>query len=154
MVHESVIKIIIIVVIKRVSTVFWETFGKIWETVLVLQNTLKNTDHTRSKCAVIYPVPIDSWVEFAEQSKLIIYGQQNSDVRLNHICRVRVTSPSSQSHIKSFRAMTWSSRVRVESQGVSSHFEWLFSTFESMSSQMKFNIFPVSFFTTKWRPMS
>jgi len=36
--------------------------------------------------------------------------------------------------------MTWSSRFRVESQNLSSHFESLVCQLESMSSQMKLNI--------------
>jgi len=38
------------------------------------------------------------------------------------------------------RDMTWSSRVRVESQNLSSHFESLVCQLESLSSQMKLNI--------------
>ena len=34
------------VVVKWVPTVFWKTVGKFWETVLVSQNTLKNTART------------------------------------------------------------------------------------------------------------
>jgi len=49
--------------------------------------------------------------------------------------------------------MTWSSRVRVESQKLSSHFESLACKLESMSSHMKFHIFSIAFFDAmKWRP--
>ena len=58
-----------------------------------------------------------------------------------------VRSPSSQSH------QIISSRVRVESQELSSHFESLVCKFESMSSQKKFSMFPM-FSTAKWRPTS
>jgi len=44
------------------------------------------------------------------------------------------------------RVMTWSSRVRVESQNLSSHFESLVCQPESMSSQMKLNIVIIIFF--------
>jgi len=48
--------------------------------------------------------------------------------------------------------MTWSSRVRVESQELSSHFESLVCKLESMSSHTKFHIFSTTFFAVKWRP--
>jgi len=41
--------------------------------------------------------------------------------------------------------MTWSRRVRVETQELSSYFESLVCKLESMSSQMTFQIFPVKF---------
>jgi len=47
-----------------------------------------------------------------------------------------------------------SSHDLVESQEPSSHFESLVYKLESMSAQMKFNIFPMSFFATKWHPTS
>ena len=46
----------------------------------------------------------------------------------SHFCRVRVTTPSSQSHLN------FSSRVRDESRELSSHFESLVCKLESMSS--------------------
>ena len=73
-------------------------------------------------------------------------------------CRVRVTSPSSQSHLNFFEwclslVKTWSSQVRVESQELSSHFESLVCKLNSMSSQMKFHIFSMTFYAAaKWRP--
>jgi len=48
--------------------------------------------------------------------------------------------------------MTWSSRVRVESQELSSHFESLVCKLESMLSQMKFHIFSITFYAMKWPP--
>jgi len=41
------------------------------------------------------------------------------------------------------RVMTWSSRVRVESQELSSHFELLVCKLESMSSQKKFTLLAI-----------
>jgi len=48
--------------------------------------------------------------------------------------------------------MTWSSRVNVESQELSSHFESLVFKLESMSSQMKFHIFPMACFCYEMAP--
>jgi len=48
--------------------------------------------------------------------------------------------------------MTWTSRVRVESQELYSHFVSMVCKTKSMSSQMKFHIF-VTFFTMKWHPI-
>jgi len=69
----------------------------------------------------------------------------------SHFCHVRVTSPSSQIRVRVIKkffesslVMTWSSRVRVESQELSSHFESLVCKLESMSSQMKFHIFSMT----------
>ena len=56
----------------------------------------------------------------------------------SHFCRVRDTSPSSQSHLKFCR-------VRVESQELSSHFESLIYKLVSMSSHTKFQTFPIYF---------
>ena len=64
---------------------------------------------------------------------------------LSHFCRVRDTSPSSQSHLKFLRFRSWLGRVRVESQELSSHFESLVSKLESMSCQRKFDITAVFF---------
>ena len=64
--------------------------------------------------------------------------------------------------------MTWSSRVRVESRELSSHFESLVCKLESMLSHTKFHVFSTTFFSyemapdkiknsaqhaMKWRPM-
>jgi len=67
----------------------------------------------------------------------------------SHFCRVRVTSPWSQSNLNFF-----SSRVRLESQELSSHLESLVCELESMSSQMKFHIFLWLFYAVKWCPIS
>ena len=95
----------------------------------------------------------------------------------SHFCRFRVTSPSSQSHLNFFRVeseswlgrvesesseffssrirvMTWSSRVRVKSQELSSHFESLVCKLESMPSHTKFHVFLQHFFGMKWRLIS
>jgi len=66
----------------------------------------------------------------------------------SYFCRVRVI----QKFFESERVMTWSSRVRDKSQEVSSHFESLVCQLESISSHMKFHIFPMSIFAMKWRP--
>ena len=50
------------------------------------------------------------------------------------------------------RVMTWSSRVRVKSQELSSHFESLVCKLESMSSHTEFYVFPTRFFAMKRRP--
>jgi len=42
--------------------------------------------------------------------------------------------------------MTWSSRVRAESQELLSRFESLVCKIESMSSHMKFHVFSTTFF--------
>jgi len=42
MIVNQSFKRVLMVVVKRVFTVFWEVVGKIWETVSVTQNTLKN----------------------------------------------------------------------------------------------------------------
>jgi len=59
----------------------------------------------------------------------------------SHFCRVRVTSPSSQSYIKFFRVELDSSHDLVES----SHFQSLVCKQESISSHMKFHIFSMTF---------
>jgi len=71
-----------------------------------------------------------------------------------HFCRVRVTRPSSQSHLKFFRVKSESrpGRVRVESEELSSHFESLVCKLESMSSHTNFHIFLRHFFAVKWHP--
>jgi len=51
------------------------------------------------------------------------------------------------------RVIIWSSRVRVESQELSSHFKSLVYKLVPMSDQKKFDIFPV-FSAIKWRPTS
>jgi len=75
----------------------------------------------------------------------------------SHFCRVRITSPSSQSHLKFFRfivrVMTWSSRIKVESKELSSRFESLVCNLESMSSFTKFHVSSTRFFSMKWRPI-
>jgi len=48
--------------------------------------------------------------------------------------------------------MTCSSRAREESQELSSHLESWVCKLEPMSSQMKLNIFPVSFFCYELAP--
>jgi len=48
--------------------------------------------------------------------------------------------------------MTWSSRVRLESRELLSHFESLVGKLESMSSHTKFHVFSTTFFALKWRP--
>jgi len=50
--------------------------------------------------------------------------------------------------------MTWSSRVRVESRELSSHFESLVCKLEPMSSHTKFHVFSTTFSAMKWRPIS
>jgi len=67
--------------------------------------------------------------------------------------RVRVESESSQivsSRVR-VRFMTWSSRVRVEPQKLSSHFELLVWKLESMTRHMKFHIFYSFFYAMKRR---
>ena len=48
--------------------------------------------------------------------------------------------------------MTWSSRVRVESQELSSHFESLVCKLESMSSHTKFYVFSTTLFCYDMAP--
>jgi len=48
--------------------------------------------------------------------------------------------------------MTWSIRVRVESQKLSSHFESSVCKHESMSKHMKFNIFLMFYFCYEMAP--
>jgi len=55
--------------------------------------------------------------------------------------RVRVESESSKIFSSQSRVMTWSSRVRVESQEWSRHFESLVYKLESMSSHTNFKLF-------------
>jgi len=57
--------------------------------------------------------------------------------------------------------MAWLSRVSSESKKLSTHFESLVCKLESLSSQVKFHIFPVFFLlritaqhTIKWCPTS
>jgi len=59
-----------------------------------------------------------------------------------------VTSPSSQIKLKFFqvRVMTWSSRVRIESQELSSRFEYLVCNLESIRSHTKFHGFSTTCF--------
>ena len=87
----------------------------------------------------------DGWLDDRHGLSPILYAVMST----SHVCRVtsRVTIPSSQSRVigiffesSQSRVMTWSSRVRVESQNLSSHFESLVCQPESMSSQMKLNI--------------
>ena len=81
----------------------------------------------------------------------------------SHFCRVRVGSESSQifsSRVR-VRFMTWSSRVRVEPQKLSSRFESFVCKLDSMSSHMNFHIFLSHFYAMngaqhgiKWCPIS
>jgi len=50
------------------------------------------------------------------------------------------------------RVMTWSRRVRVESQELLSHFESLVCKIESISSHTKFHIFSTTFFCYEIAP--
>ena len=50
-------------------------------------------------------------------------------------------SESSQSHYNFFQVESWLTRVRIESQELSSHFESLVCMLESMSSHIKFQFF-------------
>jgi len=63
---------------------------------------------------------------------------------------------SSQSHLKlcrvRVRVTTWSCRVRVESQELSSHFESLVCNLESMSSHTKFHVFSTTLFCYEMAP--
>jgi len=54
-------------------------------------------------------------------------------------------SESSEILSSQSRVMTWSSRVRVEPQEWSSHFESLVYKLDSMSSHTKFQTFPIYF---------
>ena len=50
------------------------------------------------------------------------------------------------------RVMTRSSRVRIESQELSSHYEALVCKFESMSSHTKFHVFSTTCFCYEMAP--
>jgi len=72
-------------------------------------------------------------------SILAVYSSDVLKSFLSSQSRVRVTSPSRQGYLNYFRVeseqvMTWSSRVKVESQELSSHLEWLVCKLVSMSS--------------------
>jgi len=79
---------------------------------------------------------------------MIYYSYYQSVMCPRQFYRVRVTSPSSQSHLKFFRVESW--LTRVESQELPSHLESLVCKLESMSSQVKFHIFLMSFLAVKW----
>ena len=69
---------------------------------------------------------------------------------LSHFCWLRVTSLSSQSHLKCFRVRSETSHYFVElTQNrvtrTVDHFEWLVCKLESVSSHVKFHIFPTFF---------
>ena len=70
----------------------------------------------------------------------------------SHFCRVRVTSPSSQTHLKFFRVESESWLGRVESRELSSHFESLVCKLESMWSHTKFHVFSTTFFYYQMAP--
>jgi len=55
-------------------------------------------------------------------------------------------SESSRNFSSRVRVMTWSSRVRVESHELSSHFESLVCNLESLSSHTKFHVFSTTLF--------
>jgi len=77
----------------------------------------------------------------------------------SHFCWARVESESQALRVRvelesskifsspvRVRVMTWSSRVRVESRELSSHFESLVCKLQSISSHTKFHVFSTTFF--------
>jgi len=61
----------------------------------------------------------------------------------SHFCRVRVTSPSSQSHLKF---------IRLESESSHKNCRVTSSYWFASSSHMKFHIFSMTFLAMKWCP--
>ena len=78
--------------------------------------------------------------------QICFFSSQKAVTCPSHFCRVKITSPSSQSHLKFFRVQS-ESRHKNCRRVTQSY--WLES-----SSQMKFNIFPCLSFSTKWRSAS
>jgi len=80
---------------------------------------------------------------------MFITSTTSSDVPESHLpshSHEPLESQASRSHLKIFessrsRSMTWSNQVRVDLQELSRHFESLISKLESITIQIKFNIF-------------
>jgi len=143
---------------KRDSTPHWENAGSL--------QFLRPFDPEPSllTIALRHPSRVHICISKGNYHKVSCMGEHNKkgtsppwvNKQGNQWCArvIFVESESSQSHeplesesseILSSRVMTWLSRVRVESQEWSSHFESLDYKLESMSSHTKFQTFPIYF---------